>query len=70
MIFQAINALLPESSMALYPVDNLAERGRCETAWPPLSITPPRDQTRVLKHFEVFTDGGHAHRKWVGQLGH
>jgi hypothetical protein len=70
MIFQAINALLPESSMALYPVGNLVERGRCETAWPPLSTTPPRDQTRVLKHFEVFTDGRHAHRKWVGQLGH
>src|SRR5262249_47952481 len=68
IVIQTVEALLPETTILLRPVGNLFERPCLELTGPPLGITPSRNQSCVLQHFEVLRDCGQTHREWLGQL--
>src|SRR5438034_2015438 len=67
---QAIEALLPETPVALHPVVDVLERTRVEPAGPPLGLATARDQPGVLEDLKVFRDGRKGHVERLGDLGH
>src|SRR5207302_4253877 len=68
IVFQAIEALLPEAAIVLQPVGGVLERTRLEPAGTPLRLATARDQAGALQHLEVLGDGGKAHLEWLAQL--
>src|SRR5690348_5639838 len=61
IIFEAVEALSPEATIAFKPIVNALQRSGFEPAWAPLRRAAPRDQARVFQYLQVFRYGGPAH---------
>src|SRR5438093_4606100 len=68
MVFQAIEALLPELAITLHPVGGFLETLRLEPARPPLRVATARDEAGTLQHFEVLGDGWKRYVERLCQL--
>src|SRR2546426_11955778 len=68
MVFQAIEALLPELAVTLHPVGGFLETLRLEPAGPPLRVATARDEAGTLEDFEVLGDGWKRYVERLCQL--
>src|SRR5439155_18950828 len=69
MLFQTIEALLPEIAVVFQPVDGVLERISRKAARPPLRLAATHNQASALQHLKVLGDCGKAHREWFGERG-
>src|SRR5579864_3202200 len=69
ILFQAVEAFVPEAAIVVEPIRGVLERTRGEPAWTPLSLAAARDQPSALEHLEMLGDGGQAHLEGLGELG-
>src|SRR5437868_9763578 len=67
IIVEAIEALLPESAIAVDPIRDFFEADRLEPARPPLRVAAARDQAGALQHLQVLGHGGGGHGKGLRQ---
>src|SRR5215467_4622919 len=70
MLVEPAEALVPEASVRLHPVRDLAQGSRLEPAEAPLRVRALRDQARPLENLEVLRDGRLRHLERLGQLPH
>src|SRR5438093_4451762 len=68
VVFQAIEALLPELAVTLHPVGGFLETLRPEPARPPLRVATPRDEAGTLQHLQVLGDGWKRHVERLREL--
>ena len=70
IVAETIEALLPETAIALRPIGDVLERTCREAAGPPLRLMPARDEVCAFEHLQVFGDSRQAHVERFGQLRH
>src|SRR5262245_11756185 len=58
---QAIETLSPEAAVVVYPVGDVFEGARAQSAGAPLGFAAAGDQARVLEYFEMLGHSGQAH---------
>src|SRR5262249_39756660 len=67
---ESIETFLPELSVVLHPVGDLAQRAGVELAGTPLRVAAARDEPGPLEDLEVLGDRGEAHVKRLRELRH
>src|SRR5512135_3476982 len=68
VVFQSIEALVPEAAIVLDPVGRGGERPGVEPAARDSAVAGATDQAGALEHAEVFRDGGARDGERLGQL--
>src|ERR1700746_548391 len=69
ILFQAVEALIPEAAIVVEPIRGVLERTRREPAWTPLRLATTRDKPRALEHLQMLGDSGQAHLEGLGEFG-
>lgn len=67
---EALEVLLPESAIALEPVDGLAEGPCVDPARASLRVAAAGDEAGTLQHFEMLGDGRLTDGERLGKLRH
>src|ERR1700722_2411280 len=68
VVFEAIEALLPEDAILIEPVGRVLERTRFEAAGTELGIAAATDQAGTFQDLQMLGDCRKAHVEWLGQL--
>src|SRR5579859_7292631 len=68
VVFQAIEALLPEDAILIEPVGRMLERSRFKAAGTELGVAAATDQAGTFQDLQVLGDRRKAHVEWLGQL--
>src|SRR5688572_26905926 len=61
IVGEAVEAAIPEAAIRLQPLRNIPQRFGLEPAGAPLGFASARDESRALKHFQVFRYRREAH---------
>src|SRR5262245_34895960 len=70
IVFEAVEALAPELAIFLEPVFDGFDALRLDPRRAGLGCPAPRDEARLLQHFQVLRDGRQADVEGFGQLVH
>src|SRR5262245_10478231 len=68
IVFETIEALLPQAAIAFEPIVNALQCGRFEPTGAPLRRAAARDQACVLQYLQVLGYGGTTHLEWFCKL--
>src|SRR5262245_51473551 len=70
VLFEAVEACIPETPIVFRPIDDLLQRRRCEAAGAALCVAGAGDEPCPFEDAEMFGDCGSAHLEWRAELLH